>query len=88
MIDREALRVAILEVGMRLMVIRAGGEIIINREDYKEMAGDDKHFHFEKNGDEIRFYVVPAQGCTNPAHEFDESEKSPRLFGPGGQMLS
>jgi len=86
LIDREELRQAILETAMRVLVFRAGGEIIITKDDYLSTVDETKHFHFEKRDSDLRFYMIPAMECTAEAHEQEQSI-SPKLYGPGGGII-
>jgi hypothetical protein len=83
-IDREAIRVAIMETGLRYLTQKAGGLIVVSKAEYLDSINDDYHFHMEKRGDELRFYSTPENECT-----MDEEEKAPSMpiFGPHGGRI-
>lgn len=85
MVDPQRFKTAVLETALRVLTAKAGGEIIITRDDYLNYIDDSRyHFHFEKIGQELRFRMVIAEECV------DEHETEPEvgnIFGPTGRRI-
>jgi hypothetical protein len=84
MIDSEQQRVAIMQTVLRVLTVKAGGEIIVTKDDYLELVDEtNTHFHMVKTGEEIKLVNTLAVECQLDVEE----SKMPKIFGPDGNRI-
>ncbi len=86
MFDPKQYQIAVLETAMRVLTVKAGGEIIISKNDYLNYVKEGIHFHYEKIGNELKFIAVSEEQC--PYNHESEYKATTPIFGPTGRRIS